>query len=1407
MFSGTTADAKTEQKHSTPSEQTIDHYAILKVARNADQNAIVKAFRTLSKQYHPDSLVRKNNNENDITKQENDQTSQQIQAAYEILSDPEKRQRYDQGEQWIVAMPVYSGTSTSTSTALIVAENKSLADTLKTLSGDEQYQLFKSNDSYALAGWDIYISEKKNNKTTTITFRYWQWIELATSNAKLTLAICQNFAAQTQLQSDEYECQQIAELAQKQLLACEFIINNKLSDCFSGIQLAQMATAHKKCTVAQQLEKNIKVIAYRDLVAINTSSPSIMQKSENIAGMLRAAFKTSDELYHFLSNSCAVILMAAWNDADDLQKKLTLQRWFYVACEPNHREFLISFCNKPENFNYLIDLQNSCPSTTADLAKADPTLGRALLEKLNTAVIDKLPPAELEKLIKIYSKDQNVLVIIENAERKSAAFERLREYKLTDLTQAFVNDLDVTALAGFNLYFLLNEKPPKLIIAIWEDKNLQKRLNQQHWIFLAENHREIAERICAESAYIKYLEDYQRTTPEIILTLAKKSKKACELIIQHVAPKFLSGETLTVCINLYDADILNLILSNPALRKNLREYVAAQRTLIMGSLKKGVASLSSASDEKDDDDAYQLGLHYLSQSKTPRFALQCFESALGKNNGASLRRAKHICAALLALAEELNVAQNNSTFKQQAYDFVQRWAFFYDLTDPIKALIEKQQFNSTDLPIRLKLANAAYIADVIWHNADLRTKLTPEEWLDIALSKPNIFTLFCLDAAYLPYIIKLAQHAELTLKEARANAPFYVLLLTNHFADFIAHRSYAQLMTLETTHAENKQVSEIFTTNVAYKNLLESFYTQTDVVIAYLQTVVITNDALYAFLKSKPDHIALAAWQVDLLKNQLQPQQWFEIMSAHGTDYLHKGMLAQAIKFFSIALATQEKKKGLPTAQSILQALMPMVIKPPSKTQQTTSLTLFGFNHTLPQARQNETQHEEKHSKRAEMPIIVSPDLHQDICEFVLDQASYFDLADPVKTLIEMGLANAEQIFLLAVQHCSEKILSMLIVNGFIDINQIYKNNDDNEDEDGFVEFEQKPINDSEIHVYGNEAILLFEYMTIKLTPTIFSDKLFDKNALFSLLLQKADITDDSLNCIKANIANGIAPRLLARLTKEISNNQSAKNKDIQAKVFRFIGAVNKLQKIQIRSLIKDPKENYTTDHEFINKGSKPNTYELIQHKHDGALAWRLYYIDYEIQRQEIYCELLNLLLEGKYNVNDLSQDDTYQLKLMIVMSKRHGLKNYRLELFEQLNFILKSEVIKKCFSQEEISQIEEKIVMHKQQHPKNNFMALFDQLASMLKNSNIKKHFPKDVIYQIKQMIAMNQRIQPKNECIALFNQLESMLKNKNTPKDAISQIEQLIVMSQRAQPKKDCIELTDFSKASLSSTPAFRL
>ncbi|MFC1935493.1 DnaJ C-terminal domain-containing protein [Chloroflexota bacterium] len=69
-----------------------DYYSVLGVSRKASEKEVRHAYRRLARKYHPD--VNSGDNKTEARFKE-------INAAYEVISDPEKRKKYDQfGENW-----------------------------------------------------------------------------------------------------------------------------------------------------------------------------------------------------------------------------------------------------------------------------------------------------------------------------------------------------------------------------------------------------------------------------------------------------------------------------------------------------------------------------------------------------------------------------------------------------------------------------------------------------------------------------------------------------------------------------------------------------------------------------------------------------------------------------------------------------------------------------------------------------------------------------------------------------------------------------------------------------------------------------------------------------------------------------------------------------------------------------------------------------------------------------------------------------------------------------------------------------------------------------------------------------------------------------------------------------------
>ncbi|KAL9000597.1 MAG: hypothetical protein Q9169_000890 [Polycauliona sp. 2 TL-2023] len=73
--------------------KTKDYYKVLNVPSDADDRAIKRAYRKMTKQNHPDKTTARG-----VPKEEAEKKMANINEAYEVLSDPELRARFDRGD-------------------------------------------------------------------------------------------------------------------------------------------------------------------------------------------------------------------------------------------------------------------------------------------------------------------------------------------------------------------------------------------------------------------------------------------------------------------------------------------------------------------------------------------------------------------------------------------------------------------------------------------------------------------------------------------------------------------------------------------------------------------------------------------------------------------------------------------------------------------------------------------------------------------------------------------------------------------------------------------------------------------------------------------------------------------------------------------------------------------------------------------------------------------------------------------------------------------------------------------------------------------------------------------------------------------------------------------------------------
>jgi DnaJ family protein C protein 3 len=82
-----------QQFHQPTSKPKNDYYKLLDIPRDADEKTIKKGYRSQTLKYHPDKCGGTN-----LTQEKCEEKMQEINRAYEVLSDKELKSRYDRGD-------------------------------------------------------------------------------------------------------------------------------------------------------------------------------------------------------------------------------------------------------------------------------------------------------------------------------------------------------------------------------------------------------------------------------------------------------------------------------------------------------------------------------------------------------------------------------------------------------------------------------------------------------------------------------------------------------------------------------------------------------------------------------------------------------------------------------------------------------------------------------------------------------------------------------------------------------------------------------------------------------------------------------------------------------------------------------------------------------------------------------------------------------------------------------------------------------------------------------------------------------------------------------------------------------------------------------------------------------------
>jgi len=145
-----------------------NYYEILQINQNASPEIIEKAYKTLAKKYHPDLQEESN-------KKQAEEILKEINEAYEILSDPNKKTLYDQNlKKQTISQEEYDQ---------MHQENEFLKEKLNNLNKNNNNNVIQNNDVKYQSNLDDMQKQELEYQQKQRELQYMQQLEQARQKA------------------------------------------------------------------------------------------------------------------------------------------------------------------------------------------------------------------------------------------------------------------------------------------------------------------------------------------------------------------------------------------------------------------------------------------------------------------------------------------------------------------------------------------------------------------------------------------------------------------------------------------------------------------------------------------------------------------------------------------------------------------------------------------------------------------------------------------------------------------------------------------------------------------------------------------------------------------------------------------------------------------------------------------------------------------------------------------------------------------------------------------------------------------------------------------------------------------------------------------------------------------------